>query len=230
MKNLIKFFTAFMIFTAFNNVQAWIPKPEILGNTKFPQDLQLNGKTLYFELPKYDEKMYLYLIYFNQSISERFEIIDQNRLSVSLINTNSLQNNPAKTNVQIILAPKEEVNNYLNKLENINGDLKKLNNETIQYNSGKLQEEVRNLYKKRALLEAEYDHKFVQVASLNLSKTENGQKIKLPEYTPNKPFVSNVPAHPTASAPSPILVKQSNEKILTIRIPAQELKVGITLD
>ncbi len=170
--------------------------------------------------------MYLYLTGYgpnNKLRSQRFAISDQHDLSVQLM-PDIMQWDSAA----LILVPKKDVIDYLNESEEIEGALKKLNEQTVQYSSGKLKDEVQDLYKKRNELRQEYEHKFVQVASLNLSKIAPNQKIQIPEYTPHKPFVPQVSAQQTApAATSSKMIARGGEKILTLRIPEQEIKIGV---
>jgi hypothetical protein len=242
MKHLIKFCAIFMILTTFNlQVQGWLPSLEILENEVYPANMHLSEKTVDFELPKYDEAMYLYLITNGPQFqrSQRFEIQNQQKLTISLLPAFNDQ-----SQISMYLFPKKDAEAYIKELKNINDAFNASNEKSISYLTGKLKEERDDLNHSRNFLMNKYQNKFIQVARLNPDKITNEQKMELPEYTPMIPKTNAATAvefgkkigtalgevmnteHPTRS---PKMMANPGERILTLRIPEQEIKVGIHL-
>ncbi len=253
MKNLVKFCAIFMIFTSTTIFSAnslldqnYTTQIAMLKNSQVPADATLSKKNINFIAPDYAQDMYLYCFYPYQvkdnnftryNKSQRFEISKNNHFKITLLQpmaSGPLTIGPDHR-LHLFLVPREKVQQYINELKSINPSVEEdgLHNPDAIWRGFS-----ENEYTKMNAAKKLFENEFMFVANIDFSKISDGDTIHLPEYKPTIPTPKTLPLHPTApksinsqAIPSTTrMIKQSNERILTLRIPEQEIQVGVTLD
>lgn len=231
------------IFSAFSLLQQNLTTQiAIFSKEKYPDNAELSLKHITFIAPNYEQDMYLYCYYpyrnpngIELNESQRFEISTKNNnLKITLLMPKNMQ---AVNQILLFLVPCSSIQKYIDELKNVVPPTDGLKNPDLiayQYSP----EDLKKIAGAQKILQNE----LMMVASMNFIKITDGDTIHLPEYKAKQPVISTakiVPAHPSAPIPSHPAAnsfsepkhfeKQSNEQILTLRIPEQEIKVGVSL-
>ncbi len=241
MKSLIKICTFFMIFTtlqifstiAVNDLleQNLTTQIALLNKEQYPENVSLSTKNVNFIAPNYTEDMYLYCYYpfkaangqeYNES--QRLNISKNNHFTIKLIKPR-LSNTGEFYPIILYLVPRKNIEEYINVLTSVTPLTDGLADpDSIKY--GYSAEKYQKINDARKILKN--DLKFV--ARIDFTKIQDGDTIHLPEYKADVSTPKTLPSHPATQEPattSSKMIARDNEKILTLRIPEQEIKIGI---
>ena len=184
----------------------------ILEQEQYPSNAKLSNKTVTFVIPKYDQEMFLLLHYAETEYYQSLDLSHQHELKTTLL---QIAHNPR---VELYLLPKAAIESYISELKKLETGKEGLTNKSaVNYNYSK--EESIELSKQTQDLR----NKSQIIAYLYPEKLENDDRFTLPNYKPT-PIVSTPAPTPTTSTR---MIPESNERILRLRIPEQEIQIGV---
>lgn len=255
MKNLVKFCTIFMTMVTMHvqadplflqiNSENTLKNLSILSNFTYPTNAKFSNKKIPY-LSTNDKDLFLFIryspdIYQKISVDEIKATANNNKnnsFNAKLLKQEHGRGPIAYDRVFMFIVPEKIVVDTVKQVEALEQEINKIDptrislkgfdpknsNAVNQYHQ--LADKVHPMIQRQITLLQELNAKTQYVMSLSFDALQNENHFDLPAY--------KTPAPTTMSAPHTVsttrMMKQSNERILKLRIPEQEIQVGVTLD